>query len=268
MVHAPLGDRCLQVNCAGLRDAAAQPFGAIAVLNDVTRLKALEEMRREFVANVSHEIKTPVTSIKGFAETLLDGALGEPEEAERFSRIIVGQADRLNSIVEDLLALSSVEQSGHGAIDLQEASVTDVLQVAAEVCQTKALEKDITIELLAPEESYAAISPPLLEQAVVNLVDNAIKYSPPGGTVTVSQTTADDEVIVAVEDRGCGISREHLPHLFERFYRVDKARSRELGGTGLGLAIVKHIAQAHGGHVSVESSVGSGSTFSIHLPRS
>lgn len=267
LLRTPQGDRFLQVNGTGLRDAEGMPIGAIAVLNDVTRLKSLEEMRREFVANVSHEIKTPVTSIKGFAETLLDGALHEPEDARRFARIIVGQADRLNSIVEDLLALSSVESVGEASIELQEANVTDVLQVAVDVCATKAGQKQMTIELEADEEVFASVSPPLLEQAVVNLVDNAVKYSPEGSTVTVTLTQSEDELLIAVRDRGCGIAREHLPHLFHRFYRVDKARSRDMGGTGLGLAIVKHIAGVHGGSVSVTSSLGAGSTFCIRLPR-
>lgn len=267
LLRTPQGDRFLQVNGTGLRDAGGMPIGAIAVLNDVTRLKSLEEMRREFVANVSHEIKTPVTGIKGFAETLLDGALDDPEAARRFARIIVDQADRLNSIVEDLLALSSVESIGAGTIGLQEANITDVLKVAVEVCAPRAAAKDITIELEAPEEMYANISPPLLEQAVVNLVDNAIKYSPAGSTVTVTQAGVGRELVLSVCDRGCGIAREHLPHLFQRFYRVDKARSRDVGGTGLGLAIVKHIAGAHGGSVSVTSALGAGSTFSIRLPR-
>jgi len=261
-------ERVLQVNGTVLRDAEGNGIGAMAVLNDVSRLKALESMRREFVANVSHEIKTPVTSIKGFAETLLDGAMHIPEDAERFLRIIAGQADRLNSIVEDLLSLSQVEQAGEaGGLTLHEASLSDVLHVAVDVCDPKAAAKRITIDVSMVGEIYAPINPPLLEQAVVNLIDNAIKYSPEGAAVEVSCAADGDEVIIAVRDWGAGIAREHLTHLFERFYRVDKARSRDLGGTGLGLAIVKHIAQAHHGRVSVESALGKGSTFRIHLPR-
>jgi two-component system, OmpR family, phosphate regulon sensor histidine kinase PhoR len=260
-------DRYVQVSCAVLQGEGGQSIGAIAVLNDVSRLKALEGMRREFVANVSHEIKTPVTSIKGFAETLLDGAKDEPAEVDRFLRIIVGQSDRLNSIVEDLLSLSSVEQAaGGGSVELQEGSLSDVVRVAVEVCDAKARAKGIFIELDAPEGVYAIINPPLLEQAVVNLVDNAIKYSPKDSTVEVRLAVVAGEATIEVRDHGSGISREHLPHLFERFYRVDKARSRTLGGTGLGLAIVKHIAEAHDGAVSVQSTVGTGSVFSIRLP--
>lgn len=267
LLRTPAGDRFLQVNGSSLRDTDGRGIGAIAVLNDVTRLKALERMRREFVANVSHEIKTPVTAIKGFAETLLDGASDDPGAAQRFLRIIVGQADRLASIVEDLLALSSVEQAKEGdAIELREAGMGEVLQAAVEVCEPKALAKGITVRLDASPVGVAGINPPLLEQAVANLIDNAVKYSPEGSTVEVTQRLVAGEVVICVRDEGIGIAREYLPHLFERFYRVDKARSRAVGGTGLGLAIVKHIAEAHHGRVSVESTPGKGSVFCIHLP--
>ena len=238
------------------------------MLNDVTRLKRLEAVRRDFVANVSHELKTPVTSIKGFAETLEDGALDDPEAARRFVRIIAGQADRLNSIIEDLLALSTLEQSGDSPLlQLEEADLCDVVAVALEVCGPKAEAKSIELREDCPGRLLARVSPPLLEQAVVNLIDNAVKYSAEGSAVVVTLEETGDEVVVSVTDEGPGVAREHLPRLFERFYRVDKARSRDLGGTGLGLAIVKHIAQTHGGRVSVDSVVGRGSTFRIHLPR-
>lgn len=260
-------ERVLQAHGTVLRGAAGGLRGAVVVLNDITRLKRLEGVRRDFVANVSHELKTPVTSIKGFAETLLDGALEERDDAARFVRIIAGQADRLNSIIEDLLSVSALEMSDEGRpIVREEGSIDDVLHVAAEVCAAKAEAKNITLELEGLCGHLANINPPLLEQAVVNLVDNAIKYSPAGSSVQVGCEVADGELAISVRDRGPGIAREHLPRLFERFYRVDKARSRDLGGTGLGLAIVKHIAQAHGGRVSVESTPGQGSTFRIHLP--
>jgi two-component system phosphate regulon sensor histidine kinase PhoR len=262
-------DRNLQANGTLLHgDGEGDVVGAVVVLNDVTRLKRLEAVRRDFVANVSHELKTPVTSIKGFAETLEDGALDDPTAARRFVRIISGQADRLNSIIEDLLALSTLEQSGDSPLlQLEEADLCDVVAVALEVCGPKAEAKHIALNETCAGSLFARVSPPLLEQAVVNLVDNAVKYSAEGSVVEVALTETGEEIVVSVTDQGQGVAREHLPRLFERFYRVDKARSRDLGGTGLGLAIVKHIAQIHGGRVSVDSVVGRGSTFRIHLPR-
>jgi len=261
-------DRSLQANGTLLRRSAeGDAAGAVVVLNDVTRLKRLEAVRRDFVANVSHELKTPVTSIKGFAETLDDGAIEDPAAAHRFVRIIAGQADRLNSIIGDLLALSSLEQNQEGrGLSTEEADVSDVIAAAVEVCESKAQAKDIRVEVTTGDRVLAPVNPPLLEQAVINLIDNAVKYSPGGSTVRVTLESDDDDLVIAVRDEGPGIPREHVVRLFERFYRVDKARSRDLGGTGLGLAIVKHIAQAHGGRVTVDSAVGAGSTFRIYLP--
>jgi two-component system, OmpR family, phosphate regulon sensor histidine kinase PhoR len=264
-------DRDLQANGTLLQadHDTERVVGAVVVLNDVTRLKRLEAVRRDFVANVSHELKTPVTSIKGFAETLEDGALDDPVAARRFVRIIAGQADRLNSIIEDLLALSTLEQSQDSPLlQIEEADLCDVVGVALDVCGPKAEAKHIRLRETCPLSLLAPVSPPLLEQAVVNLIDNAVKFSPEGGTIDVILEATSDELVISVIDKGLGVAREHLPRLFERFYRVDSARSRNLGGTGLGLAIVKHIAQIHGGRVSVDSLVGQGSTFRIHLPLS
>ena len=270
VVHTDRGSSELQMHGARLGEGSGDGDargGVVVVLNDVTRMRQYEAIRRDFVANVSHEIKTPVTTIKGFAETLLDGALDDRRDAERFLRIIVGQADRLSAIIEDLLSLSSLESGSEAAtISLERGSIRDVLQVALDVCEMKAADKHITLALSCSDDLYEEINPPLLEQAVVNLIDNAVKYSPEGSSVEVSASIGPAGLSIKVKDAGPGIRREHLPRLFERFYRVDKARSRDMGGTGLGLSIVKHIAVAHGGGVAVESTPGIGSTFSITLP--
>jgi two-component system, OmpR family, phosphate regulon sensor histidine kinase PhoR len=265
--HRGEGEQVFKVIGTALRDFEQSPIGAVIVLNDVTRLKRLETMRRDFVANVSHELKTPITSIKGFVETLLGGAMDKPEDSKRFLGIVASQADRLNAIIEDLLILSRLEQDAENVeILIEQSELKPVLEMAIQACIPKAEEKKIRVDLDCPESVAVQINPQLLEQAVINLVDNAIKYSLPSTQVRVDVLADEGKITVAVADEGRGIAREHFPRLFERFYRVDSDRSREMGGTGLGLAIVKHIAQVHGGTVSVDSSVGKGSTFRIQFP--
>jgi len=259
--------RILDVKSSPLLDAIQDPIGTLIVFNDVTHFRRLEDMRRDFVANVSHEIKTPLTAIKGFVETLYHGKVETEAETTRFLEIIQKHVDRLNSIIEDLLTLSKIEQEDEEkTITLQMGKISDVIQAAAQICRPKAEEKNIQIDILKHDEISAKFDPSLLEQAVVNLLDNAIKYSDPESAIEIKAVKIDFEILISVEDHGSGIAQKHLPRLFERFYRVDKARSRQLGGTGLGLAIVKHIAQAHGGRVSVKSTLGKGSIFTIHLP--
>ncbi|MCX5876666.1 MAG: ATP-binding protein [Deltaproteobacteria bacterium] len=249
------------------QDASDMTSGAIIVINDVTNLRRLENMRRDFVANVSHELKTPITSIEGFAETLLDGALESPDDARRFVEIIAKQSKRLHAIIEDLLALSRLEQDNEQtALVLSEEKIITPLRRSIETCGLKATEKKIRIELDAPDDLTANLNSPLIEQAITNLIVNAIKYSEEGGKVLVRGKQRDRETIaIEVQDFGTGVATQHLPRLFERFYRSDAARNRKLGGTGLGLAIVKHIVQAHGGEVGVISELGKGTTFTILL---
>jgi two-component system phosphate regulon sensor histidine kinase PhoR len=259
-------ERILNAHGCLLRNESGQSAGALLVFHDITRLKRLETMRRDFAANVSHELKTPITAISGFVETLRDGALHEPD-AERFLEIIARNVRRLRTIIEDLLALARLEQEEEGGqISLSRKAVRPVLENAAALCVNAADGKNISVELDCPETLRARLNAALLEQAVVNLLDNAVKYSPSGGTVILRAAQDSGAVLIAVQDFGCGIPREHHARLFERFYRVDKARSCKLGGTGLGLAIVKHIVQAHHGTVSVDSAPGRGSVFTIRLP--
>ena len=260
-------DRYIQSRGTALRDTAGRRIGAVIVLNDVTQLRRLENVRRDFVANVSHELKTPITSIKGFIETLSDGAIHDPADTKHFLDIVARQTQRLNAIIDDLLMLSRIEQqTDRSEIELQTGPLRPVIQAAVQLCEGKAAEKEVSLQVSCQENLAARMNPALLEQAVVNLIDNAIKYSNPKGEVKIEAARTNGTVMIGVIDSGCGIEPQYLPRLFERFYRVDKARSRKQGGTGLGLAIVKHIAQAHGGRVAVESSPGKGSAFSIHLP--
>ena len=260
-------DLFLQAHGTMLYDTQGKGMAALIVLNDITHLKKLESMRREFVANVSHELRTPLTSIKGFVDTLKNGALSDRQHAKRFIDIVALHVDHLNAIIEDLLRLSRIEQeAAKEQIILERQEIKPVLERAIFVCDNKAAEKSIKIDCICGDDIKSGISPALLEQAVVNLIDNAIKYSDPENSVRVEAERTEKEVIISIHDQGRGISKEHLSRIFERFYRVDKARNRKLGGTGLGLAIVKHIVQVHGGRISVDSIQGKGSTFSIYLP--
>ena len=264
-------DRTIRVRGTALRDVSGDG-GAVIVLNDVTDLKRLENVRRDFVANVSHELKTPVASIKGFVETLLDGAADDPEDRQRFLDIIARQADRLEAIIEDLLALSRIEQTeGAGTLPVETASIAALLSEAANDCLPRATERLIRLEVECDADLEAAVNAPLVEQAMINLIDNAIKACEADDTIRVSARLAADDageaaLEITVQDEGCGIEPAHLPRLFERFYRVDKGRSRTLGGTGLGLSIVKHIVQAHGGTVGVGSTPGVDTTFTLRMP--
>jgi len=268
------GERFFQLHGArvpnvtgGRPQGASGGAGAVIVLHDITRMRRLEDVRRDFVANVSHELKTPTTSIQGFVEALLEKGVDDPEQTKRYLEIIAKHSDRLNSIIEDLLSLSRLEEDQEQRrILFENASLRPALAAAIELLGPKAEQKKITVEVICADDIEARVNPALIEQAVFNLVDNAIKYSEPGDAVTVSAERTDTEIAVSVQDHGCGIDRKHLPRIFERFYVVDKGRSRKLGGTGLGLAIVKHIAQVHGGSVTVKSALGKGSTFTIHLP--
>ncbi len=257
----------LQVHSSVISDAASKSIGCVIVLNDVTRLRRLEKVRQDFVANVSHEIRTPLTSIKGFAETLLHGAIDEPETARGFVRIIINQSNRLNAIIEDLLILARLEhEDDRTQLKFKEYPVNQVIHDAVKLCENRAAEKDIKLTPNAENPISSKINPDLLEQALVNLIDNAIKFSPESSTIHIKAAVEDKWVTISVSDQGPGIHKKHLPRLFERFYRIDKARSRNLGGTGLGLAIVKHIAQVHQGRVDVESQPERGSTFFIRIP--
>jgi two-component system phosphate regulon sensor histidine kinase PhoR len=264
------GDTYLHTNVVPMHGGNAEMLGALIVLNDVTRLRKLETVRSEFVANVSHELRTPITSIRGYVETLLDGALDEREDAEKFLHIVLRQSEQLEEIIDDLLALSRIEREAKDAqIDLEQMPLKSILEDAAEICRPKAEENGVDIVVDCPDDLELDINSTLFEQALVNLLHNGITYSEAGQevmlTAAMMETGGKPKVRISVKDSGIGITREHLPRLFERFYRSDRARSRKEGGTGLGLAIVKHIVQAHGGTVEVESAVGKGSIFHIIL---
>src|ERR1700678_4143566 len=258
--------RFLQVNALAMRDAAGAGDGAILVFHDLTRLRRLEGVRQEFVANVSHELRTPLSLIKSAAETLLDGAKEDPAALARFLQIIDKHANRLALLIDDLLLLSTLD-SGGLRMNRQPLQFRETVQDAIDDLQARALARDVTLENQVPGSLVVLADNDRMRQVISNLLDNAIKYGRDGGKTSVEgRPLPDGRLEIAVVDDGPGIPKDAQDRIFERFYRVDKARSREQGGTGLGLAIVKHVIGAHGGEVRLESEPGSGSRFIFSLP--
>jgi two-component system phosphate regulon sensor histidine kinase PhoR len=257
--------RFLQVNALALRDAGGGRDGSLFVFHDVTRLRQLEAMRQEFVANVSHELRTPLSLIKSAAETMLDSSQDDPAMRRRFLEIIDRHANRLTRLIDDLLLLSTLD-SGRMKLDLQPVLLRAAMQEVVEDFQGRARARLVAIDITVPGDLIVRADPDRLRQVLSNLVDNAIKYGRDEGRVILAaRLGADGQAEVSIHDDGPGLAADVQPRIFERFYRVDKARSREQGGTGLGLAIVKHVVQAHGGEVRVESRAGFGTTFFFTL---
>ncbi len=241
-----------------------RPSGTVAVLNDVTPLKNLETLRKEFIGNVSHELKTPLTVIKGFSEILQQTSLDLPPKTQEHIQTIHTQAERLGTMIEDLLKLAQLE---HETIPTTEMSLKTVIESAVALCAPQAKSKNISIVINCPQSIRLNLNHSLLSQSLFNLIQNGIKYSPPKSHIWIKAVEKDQQIILTIKDEGIGIDRTHHGRIFERFYRVDPARTRESGGTGLGLSIAKHIIQAHKGAISVKSELGHGTTFCVSLTR-
>ena len=245
---------------------AGETSGAVVVLHDITELRKLERVRRDFVANVSHELRTPLTAIQGFTETLLAGAIDDPQNRTRFLEIILEHSRRLARLTEDLLMLSKMDAE-RLEVEVRRISVSQLIESCMETSQHRAAEKDLRISVNVPKRlPDIAGDRRRLAEVLQNLLDNAIQYTLPGGQIMLSAEAADSEVVLTVSDTGIGIPQADQPRIFERFYRVDVARSREAGGTGLGLSIAKHLVEVHGGRIWVESAVGQGSQFHFSVP--
>jgi len=257
------------VSTAGQQSGMARSsgrMGAVVVLHEISELRRLEQVRKDFVANVSHELKTPLTSIQGFAETLLAGALDDPEHSRRFVEIIRNHALRLSRLTDDLLKLSRIE-AGKLDLEFQPVSLANLIEAAVEATSPRAEAGRLSLTLDCPPDlPCVQADPNLLREVLQNLLDNAVQYTPAGGRIEVSAVLSEGSALVTVADTGIGIPEAEQERIFERFYRLDPARSREMGSTGLGLAIARHIVEAHGGHIGVESSVGRGSKFRFSIP--
>ena len=259
-------DKVFDITATALRPLK-KTEGAVAVFHDITELKHLDKVRKDFVANVSHELRTPLTSVKGYAETLFEGEIKDQSKINSFAQIILKHANRLSALVEDLLSLTRLESEG-STPNKREINLSEVLDASILVVKPAAEEKRLNLDRESvPKDMKAWADRDQISQAFINLLDNAVKYTPEGGSITVSVDDMSDELCVSVKDTGIGIPSNDIDRIFERFYRVDKNRSREMGGTGLGLSIVKHIIQGHGGRVWVESELEEGSAFSFSLPK-
>jgi two-component system phosphate regulon sensor histidine kinase PhoR len=264
IVTGTLRQHFFAITVAAVR--AGDTTGAVVVLHDITELRKLERVRRDFVANVSHEFRTPLTAIQGFAETLLAGAIDDPQNRTRFLEIILEHSRRLARLTEDLLVLSKMDAE-RLELEIRRLSVSQLIESCLETAQRRGAEKDLRISVNMPRGlPDIAGDRRRLAEVLQNLLDNAIQYTLPGGQIVVSAKTMQEEIVLTVSDTGIGIPKADQPRIFERFYRVDVARSREAGGTGLGLAIAKHLVEVHGGRLWVESEVGQGSQFHFSVP--
>jgi two-component system phosphate regulon sensor histidine kinase PhoR len=259
-------EHILNVHSSALWDSRDRRIGTLIILHDITRIRRLEKMHKDFAANVSHELKTPLTTLKGFIETLQAMPDSTPEDRSGFLKILEKNVNRMIELVNDLLALSHLERLEGTGIRFAENRLSDLIQSAVTTCGPLAEAKQIQIRMACPEDMTVRVDPVLMEQAIANLVENAVKYSPENARVDIVARNPGTDVEIDVIDSGAGIAAEHLPKIFNRFYRVDKGRSRQEGGTGLGLAIVKHIVQYHNGQITVSSVKGKGTTFHIRLP--
>ncbi|CCK81409.1 sensor histidine kinase [Desulfobacula toluolica] len=260
-------ERILNIHSTALYETAGRRMGTLIIFHDITRIRRLERMHIDFAANVSHELKTPLTTIKGFVETLQQMTVkNELKEGEAFLNIIEKNVDRMIDLINDLLALAKLERLQGTKIQLEKHNISGLIQGAVSNCDFSIEKKNISVSIDCPEDISAMVDPGLMEQAIINIVDNAVKYSPEGKSIHISVTSQGRFVDIMIKDNGNGMNKEHLSKIFNRFYRVDRARSRNEGGTGLGLAIVKHIVQYHNGKIDVTSTKGRGSCFTLSIP--
>ena len=258
--------RHMQLSAVATRNESGQSTGAVVLFHDITQLKQTDDIRRDFVANVSHELRTPLSILHGYIETLLEDPEVSEEELSRMLDVMKRHSNRLSALVDDLLSLAQLESTNPN-VQCSEVRLSELFAAIVRDWGKRFSEKKLSIDVnLAPDVPVIRADPTRLQEVLYNLLDNAVKYSHPGGKIRLQANRQNDEVILTVTDTGIGISEADLPRVFERFYRADKARSRELGGTGLGLSIVKHIAHMHGGRVEAESALGQGTTIRVLLP--